>query len=175
MKIAALALLVFALPLVAQVSPTPSLAPLRSLTFLEGTWEAKSQTGSAGATTSGTYTFKRELGDHILARSSNSSACKGPETFDCKHQDLLYVFDDGPGEALKAIYFDNEGHVIHYNVSTPTPTSAIFLSEASRPGPQFRLVYDLKNGTMAGKFQMRLPGQAEWKSYIEWSGPRVKQ
>jgi hypothetical protein len=175
MKIAALALLVFALPLVAQVAPTGPAAPLRSLAFLEGTWEAKSQAGSAGATSSGTYTFKRELGDHILARSSHSSACRGPETFDCEHRDLLYVFEDAPGAALKAIYFDNEGHVIHYDVSTPTSTSAIFLSEASRPGPQFRLIYDLKDGMMTGKFQMRMPGQTEWKSYLEWNGSRVKQ
>lgn len=174
MKIAALALLAFALPLVAQSTPTPSVDPLKSLAFLEGTWEAKSQAGSAGATSSGTYTFKRELGNHVLARSSRSSACKAPEGFNCEHRDLLYVFEDAPGEALKAIYFDNEGHVIHYDVSTPTPTSAIFLSESSRPGPQFRLVYDLKDGAMSGKFQMRMPGQAEWKSYLEWSGARVK-
>lgn len=175
MKIAALALLVFAVPLVAQVSSTAPANPLKSLDFLEGTWEARTQAGSAGATSSGTYTFKRQLGDHILVRSSHSSACKGPETFDCEHRDLLYVFEDSPGQALKAIYFDNEGHVIHYDVSTPTATSAIFLSEASRPGPQFRLVYDLKDGTMAGKFQMRTLGQTEWKSYLEWSGSRVKQ
>lgn len=173
MKIAALVLLVFAVPLVAQSAPAPSVDPLKSLSFLEGTWEARSQAGSAGATTSGTYTFKRGLREHILARSSSSSACKGPATFDCEHSDLLYVFEDAPGSVLKAIYFDNEGHVIHYDVSTPTPTSAIFLSEASRPGPQFRLVYDLKDGTMSGKFQMRTPGQTEWKSYIEWNGSRI--
>lgn len=71
---------------------------------------------------------------------------------------------------MKAIYFDNEGHVIHYDVSAPNPTTAIFLSEAPHPGPQFRLVYELKGSIMSGQFQMRMSGQNEWKSYLEWSG-----
>jgi hypothetical protein len=57
-------------------------------------------------------------------------------------------------------------------VSIPTPTTAIFLSDASQPGPQFRLIYELKGSTMYGKFQMQMPGQTEFKSYLEWSGPK---
>jgi hypothetical protein len=126
MKIAALALLLFSVSLLAQSAPTPAADPLKSLSFLEATWDAKSAAGSAGATASGAYTFKRELGGHILARSSSSSDCQGSATFDCEHRDLLYVFDDVAGQPLKAIYFDNEGRVIHYEVSTSTSTSAIF-------------------------------------------------
>ena len=122
----------------------------------------------------GTYTFRTELGNCIVARHSSSDAgCKGPATFDCDHSDLLYVYQDAPGQSLKANYFDNEGHVIHYNVSTPDATTAIFLSDGSQPGPQFRLMYELKSVVMSGKFQMRMPGQTEWRSYLEWSG--VKQ
>ena len=98
--------------------------------------------------------------------------CKGPASFDCDHGDLLYIFQDAPGQPLRAIYFDNEGHVIHYDVSTPNSTTAIFLSDASRPGPQFRLIYELKDHVMNGRFQMRMAGQADWKSYLEWSGPQ---
>ena len=79
-----------------------------------------------------------------------------------------------PGEPLKAIYFDNEGHVIHYNVSAPDATTAQFLSESSQRGPQFRLIYELKGSTMSGKFEMRMPGNADWKSYLEWSGKKLK-
>jgi len=84
----------------------------------------------------------------------------------------LYVYEDAPGQALKAIYFDNEGHVNHYDVSTPDSNTAVFLSEPSQTGPQFRLVYERKGPVMSGKFQMRLPGQAEWKSYLVWSGAK---
>jgi hypothetical protein len=82
------------------------------------------------------------------------------------------VFQNAPGQPLKAIYFDNEGHVIHYDVSTPTPAKVVFLSDTSTPGPQFRLTYELKDSVMSGKFQMQMPGQSEWKSYLEWSGPK---
>jgi hypothetical protein len=30
----------------------------------------------------------------------------------------------------------------------------------------------LKGAIMAGKFQMQMPGQTDWKSYLEWSGGR---
>jgi hypothetical protein len=113
-----------------------------------------------------------ELRDHIMARHGDLSQCKGPADFDCGHGDLLYIYHDSSTQPLKAIYFDNEGHVIHYDVSTPSPASVIFLSDSSQPGPQFRLVYELKDQIMYGKFQMRMPGQQDWKSYLEWSGAR---
>ena len=146
--------------------------PWKALGFLEGTWNAKTS-GNSEVDSSGTYTFKRELDGHILARHSRTDAgCKGPENFDCEHGDLLYVYAESQGQPLKAIYFDNEGHVIHYDVSTPAPGTVVFLSESSGPGPQFRLIYELKDSVMSGRFQMRMPGQTEWRSYLEWSGGR---
>jgi hypothetical protein len=142
-----------------------------SLSFLEGSWEARTASDSA-AKASGVYTFRRELGGHVMARHSNSAGCSAPTDFNCDHHDLLYIFQEAPGQALKAIYFDNEGHVIHYALSTPTPTSVVFLSDAGA-GPQFRLSYELKDGIMIGKFQIH--AGAEWKSYLEWSGAKVKQ
>jgi hypothetical protein len=142
----------------------------KSLEFLLGTWEAKTQGGSATAAGSGTYTFQWELRRHLLARHSATATCKGPSNFDCEHSDLLYVYESSPGGPVKAIYFDNEGHVINYDVSTPAPNRAVFLSPATNPGPQFRLVYELKDRTMQGQFQIRMPGESEFKSYLEWSG-----
>jgi hypothetical protein len=150
----------------------PAVDSWKPLQFLVGTWEGKTQGGSAQAAVAGTYTFQLELRNHVLARHFSNSECKGPASFDCEHGDLLYIYQDAAEQPLKAIYFDNEGHVIHYDVSIPSPTTAIFLSEASRPGPQFRLIYELKDAVMSGKFQMRMPGQTDWKSYLEWSGPK---
>jgi len=93
--------------------------PWKALNFLEGTWNARTQSGSAGAQVSGTYTFKAELKHHVLARHSELAACKGPKSYDCKHSDLLYLYQEAEGQPLRAIYLDNEGHVIHYAVSTP--------------------------------------------------------
>ena len=159
--------LFFALALGAQTSARPADA-WQSLSFLQGTWQAKTGVGSAAKVT-GTYTFAKELKDHVLARHSTVAGCAGPEGFDCEHGDLLYIFEEKPGQPLKAIYFDNEGHVIHYALSTPDATTAILLSEPGL-GPRFRLVYHLEHAVMSGKFQMQMPGQDDWKSYLEWSG-----
>ena len=155
----------------ARTSETPA-EEWKPLQFLIGTWDAKTQGGSAGAAGSGAYTFRLELRRHILARYSSSAGCKGPADFDCEHGDLLYIYPQGPGMPLKAIYFDNEGHVINYDVTTPEANTAVFLSPASQPGPQFRLMYELKGRTMQGRFQLRMPGQAEFKSYLEWRGDK---
>ncbi len=164
-------LFLLASPLFGQTAPSSS-DPFKALAFLEGTWDATTH-DTAGVHVIGTYTFKTELGGHVLGRHVTSlKACKGPDTFDCEHSDLLFIFPEAPGKPLKAIYFDNEGHVIHYVVSTPNATTAVFLSEASQPGPQFRLTYELKNSVMNGNFQMHMPGQTEWTSYLEWSGAK---
>ena len=148
--------------------------PLAPLAFLFGSWEARTINNPA-ITAVGSYTFKTELNGHILARHSirDSSKCKGPEDFNCEHSDSLYIYSEGSGQPLRAIYFDNEGHVIHYSVTAPTPTSAEFLSDAIHPAPQFRLTYELKGGIMSGRFQIRMPGQQDWKSYLEWTGSQI--
>jgi hypothetical protein len=158
--------------LYAQTAPPPISDPWSALSFLEGTWDAKTQGGKPGVNAGGAYIFRKELGGHILARHSSYANCKGPADFDCDHGDLLYVFEDATGQSLKAIYFDNEGHVIHYRVSTPGPANAVFLSNPATPGPQFRLVYERKGAVLSGKFQMRMPGKTEWTSYLEWSGAK---
>jgi hypothetical protein len=164
--------LFLSIPLMAAGQSAAAPDSFKALSFLEQDWEANTN-GHGGVDSVGTYTFRRELGGHVLARRSTSdAACKGPATFDCEHSDVLYVYEEMPGQPLKAIYFDNEGHVLHYSVTTPTATSAVFLTDASQPGPAFRLSYELKDGTMFGKFQSRMPGQTEWKSYLEWSGKK---
>ncbi len=62
--------------------------------------------------------------------------------------------------------------MIHYDVTTPDPATALFLSDPAPPGPRFRLVYQLSGAVLSGEFQMQLPGQPAWKSYLEWTGAR---
>jgi hypothetical protein len=165
--------LLLALPALAQGTPQAHSDPFQPISFLVGTWEART-INNPSVTAVGAYTFQSELNGHIVARHSisDTAKCKGPADFNCEHGDMLYIYADAPGESLRAIYFDNEGHVIHYAVTAPTPTSAEFLSDPQQPGPQFRLFYELKGAVMYGKFQMRMPGQPDWKSYLEWSGSK---
>jgi hypothetical protein len=155
--------------LAAQTSSAPTW---KALNFLIGTWNATTRSGSAGVATSGIYSFQLELRGHVLARHSSNAGCKGPADFDCEHGDLLYIYPDPSRQSYKAIYFDNEGHIIHYDVSTPSSATVVFLSSPAQPGPQYRLSYELKGSTMYGKFQMRIPAESKFKSYLEWEGSK---
>jgi len=139
---------------------------------LLGSWEAKTTGGVAQAQVSASYSFRMELRDHLIARHSRSGSCSAPDDFDCQHSDLLYIYPASNGTALEAIYFDNEGHVIHYGVTTPKPGTVVFISDPAQPGPQFRLSYTFLDGVMSGQFEMKMPGQTEFTSYLEWSGKR---
>jgi hypothetical protein len=152
---------------------TPAKAdPWTGVRFLIGSWEAKTTGGVAQAQASSGYTFRLELRGHVLARHSRSGACIAPDDFDCQHNDLLYIYPAANGQTLEAIYFDNEGHFIRYDVSAPKAGTAVFLSDASQPGPQYRLSYELADGALSGKFELKMPGQADFMSYLEWSGKR---
>lgn len=139
--------------------------------FLLGTWSASSSAqGSAGATVFGNYTFQADLGGTVITRTGSPDSCKGPTAFDCQHHDLLTIYQDVGDPVPHALYADNEGHVLHYDISFPDAKTAVFLTSA--PGPKFRLMYHLEGGVMTGKFQMEPPGATEFKSYLEWSGTR---
>jgi hypothetical protein len=166
-KLLAAVFLLFITSLHAQSTTAPTADSWKPLQFLMGTWEAK----TAGKTeAAGTYNFALDLSGHIVSRSSHTASCKSASGLDCEHTDLLYIYKDGPANVMKAIYFDNEGHVLHYDVTTPSPTSVVFLTDAAQPGPQFKLTYELKDGVMSGKFQMKPPGAPAFVSYLEWSG-----
>ena len=159
-----------ALPAFAQTAAPPAADPWAPLAFLEGTWSAKA-TRPDGVAVDASYLFRRELKGHVMARRAvSTTACTGPASFDCDHSDELIVYAE-PGQPLHALYVDNEGHVIHYAVSTPAPDNAVFLSEPGA-GPRFRLEYKLDHGVMTGRFQVQMPGQADWHAYLEWSGPK---
>jgi len=152
-------------------SSTPT-TPLHSLEFLQGTWKANTNAnGSSGGVASGTYTFALDLNGHALQRTSSVDKCSGPDSFDCQHHDQLTVYADMTG-ALAAFYIDSEGHVIQYTVSTPDATTAVFTSVGPPATPHFKLIYHLEKGVMTGKFEGAAPGSTEFRSYLEWSGPK---
>jgi hypothetical protein len=164
-----------AVPFATAQSSAENSARWKPLDFLLGTWEAK--TAGQKVAAAGTYTFQIELNGTVVARHSSLDTCKGPADFDCKHGDFLYLFHDtatGPDDSgLRAIYFDSEGHVIHYTVSQPWPNMVVFQSVPSA-GPQFRLTYELASGIMKGKFQVLPPGMKDYQTYLEWSGKKTK-
>lgn len=150
---------------------TPTKAdPWLALRFLIGSWEAKTTGGVAQAQAQAAYTFRLELRDHVLARHSRSGACISTDDVECQHNDLFYIYPAAAGQAFEGIYLDNEGHVIHYGVSVPKPGTVVFLSDVSPTAPQYRLSYTFLDGVMSGQFELQMPGQTAFTSYLEWSG-----
>jgi hypothetical protein len=104
------------------------------------------------------------LNRKIIVRHNSAKYTSGVE-----HGDLMVIYleDSMP----RAMYFDSEGHVIHYAVAFPSVNRVIFESEASQAGPKYRLSYWLEGKSLHGKFEIAAPS-SEYKVYLSWSSKR---
>ena len=95
-----------------------------------------------------------------------------------RHDDVMILFSV-PGAGVRADYYDSEGHVIRYDVRSPAPGEAVFLSDATAGAPRFRLRYRLDAGTLKGEFEIAPPGSEAFQRYLTWesrkaSGPAAR-
>ncbi len=129
------------------------------LVFLIGDWVSP-VSGQPGEGIAGFSTFSYALDKKIIVRSSRAEFAPAPgEEKGLVHDDMLIIYQQ-PGEAaLRAIYFDNEGHIIHYTVQFPDDQpGVIFESEATEMSPQARLVYTVeRDGTLVTEFSVAFP------------------
>ena len=149
-------------------APPPELAPFA---FLVGEWGGPG-TGEPG-TGSGAAVFARALQDRVILRTSYSEYPAAPGKPGSRHDDLLVLYV-APGGAVRADYYDSEGHVIRYAVQSPAPGQAMFLSEAGGQ-PRFRLHYTLLgSGALAGEFAIAPPDAPEaFKPYLTWESRKA--
>jgi hypothetical protein len=167
-----LACLLVAATWCATISPGQPANPDRrwdGFRFLVGEWIGEGS-GSPGEG-SGAFTFAFELGKTVLQRKSSASypATKGRPAF--THEDLMVVYFER--NAAKAIYFDNEEHVIHYGVFC-SADSVVFLSDPIASAPRFRLIY-ARTGTdrVTIVFDIAPPGNPEaFSRYLQGSARR---
>ena len=145
---------------------TATGAAWRKLDFLIGRW-----TGVAGASDTqigagqGEFSFEPQLNQKIVVRRNTAAYDSG-----VKHEDLMVIYLDAPGETPRAIYFETEGHVIRYSLSFPSAEAAVFESDGTQPGPRYRLTYWMEDGVLKGKFEIGPPGG--YKTYMSWSSKR---
>ncbi len=143
-----------------------------ALQFLLGKWAATG--GGAPGAARGEATFERELGNHIIVRRSYAEYEKGSAA-GSRHDDLLILYADAGGGPARGIYFDSEGHVIHYRLAAQAPNMVALESDGSQPGPKFRLSYRLEGETLAGKFEIAETGNSGYKTYLVWNARRVRE
>jgi hypothetical protein len=140
--------------------------------WLIGAWkgEGSGLPGQGG----GEFTFQFDLDQQILVRKSHSEYPAAPGKPNIVHEDLLIVYPDSTGKPMKAVYFDNEGHVIHYSVAIADSTIAL-TSEKTANVPIFRLIYErLDDRSVKVKFEMSQDGE-KYSTYLEGTSVRIKE
>jgi hypothetical protein len=140
--------------------------PFQALSFLEGTWAAEPD--AQGAT--GRFSLARELDGRVLVRRNRlETRAKGDRPV-APHEDLLVVWPEGG--ALRADYWDNEGHVIHYAVQAAAGGVRLV---SSGPGPRFRLTYvPVEKGLVEVRFEIAPPDKPEaFAPYLSGRARRV--
>ena len=79
----------------------------------------------------------------------------------------MVIFSESPRSPLKATYWDNEGHAIHYLVQVKGNV-AMFESETGPPGPKYRLTYTRRGRNLDGMFELAERGEV-YKTYLTWT------
>ncbi len=144
--------------------------PLQSIQFLQGEWQADSSAGEA----SGGFTFSSQVQGRVMLRRNCADYPPQGERPALHHEDLMVIYEDAE-LALRADYFDNEGHIIHYSGLSPTTGRVVFISQATAPGPQFRLSYELDpQGSLHGTFEISPPtAGGALLPYLAWTARRI--
>ena len=130
--------------------------------WLIGEWEGEGS-GQPGQGT-GSFSFRLDLDNKILTRRNFASYPATKERPSFHHEDVMMVYP--ATNSAKAIYFDNEGHVINYSV-TVTDNVIVFLGDKVQGAPVFRLTYARSDSKkVAIKFEISSDGE-NFKMYIE--------
>lgn len=132
------------------------------LQFLVGTWVGEGE-GQPGRGT-GSFRFETDLQGRILVRRSFAEypAAGGKPAF--RHDDLTIVHRDAESKVFKAVYYDNEGHVIPYAVRA---VEGGVVMESDGGGPRYRVTYTRQAPErMRMKFEIAPPGKA-FVTYVE--------
>jgi len=144
-----------------------------SFEYLIGDWVGEGE-GQPGQGTGG-FTFLPDLQDHILVRKSFAAypATKDRPAF--RHDDLIVVYKDSESLPPRAVYFDSEGHVIHYSVTVSADHKTVeFVSDTLPSSPRYRLTYFMTGGdALTLKFEIAPPGKPDsFSTYIEAKAKR---
>ncbi len=159
-------LLMVCAPLVAQ---QPKCAGFNGLL---GDWIGTGS-GSPGEGQGG-FTFKLDLQGRVMVRRNFAEYLATKERPAFRHDDLMVLYNDSTG-ARRADYWDNEGHVIRYAVTTSTDGCTItFQSPTSANDAAYKLTYTFKSpDEVSIAFQVALPGR-DFGNYVTASARRKK-
>jgi hypothetical protein len=130
------------------------------LEFLIGSWSSP-VSGQPGQGISGSTTFSYDLDKKVIVRKSRAEFAPEPgKAKGLVHDDLLIIYQQPNESQFRAVYFDNEGHIIHYTLAfLEKQPGVVFESEASETSPRARLIYETAGkDTLVTEFLVAAPG-----------------
>ena len=139
--------------------------------FLVGDWIGEG--GGDPGKGSGSFSFAFDLQQTVLVRKNHADYPATNDRAAYSHDDLMIVYFER--DSSRAIYFDNEGHIIHYSVeSGPGSDSIIFVSDLNPVAPRYRLTYvKVSEDSLKLAFEIAPPGNpAAFTRYIEATAHR---
>ena len=121
----------------------------------------------------GWFSLQPDLDGKILVRRNHSEYPATKEKPETIHNDLMIVYLENAGQPGKAIYFDNESHIINYAIAYRDKW-IVFTSNKVPNMPVFRLTYSSLGGDTIGvKFEMSRDGET-FMTYTEGKCTRKK-
>jgi hypothetical protein len=148
---------------------------LERLSYLVGHWRDTARTGEPGTSTGGEETWRLALDGQILVREAWCEYPTAAERPAFRHEDLLVVFVDSDSE-VRAIFWDNQGHLIRYREvhADPDGKGVGFVSAPSTPGPRQWLQYRFgEPDQLSAVFSVHGPGAPGFMPYLRWASVRV--
>ena len=138
--------------------------------FLIGEW-----VGSGGGTGSGqgegSSVFRFDLDSSVVIRENYAHYPAQNNKPEYTHKDLMVIY--WQAESPKAIYIDNEKHVINYNIEL-REDKFIFTSEEVKGSPQFRMIYNkLDNTQMNLNFEIAPPDKP--RKFMQYLSAEMKK
>ncbi len=152
----------------------PGADPWAGVRFLAGEWvgEGSGRPGEG----SGTFSFRFDLDGRVLVRRDHSEYPASPGRPATVHDALMVVYPRPNGGGHAAVYFDNERHVIRYDVGVSADGgTVVFLSTPAPGSRRYRLTYERVGADeVEVTFEVAPPGEPPaFKTYIAGRSRRV--
>lgn len=143
--------------------------PWKPFQPLIGDWVGEG--GGGPGQGSGGFSYQFDLQRNVIVRKNYAAYPAQNDRPAFRHDDLMISYLDSVSKQPRAIYFDSEGHIIRYAIQV-SADSLVFESEPQEPGSHYRLTQSAADGRLRGKFEIRAPSDAQYKTYIEFTARR---
>jgi len=156
----------------APAAQSPAATAWPGWQMLIGDWVGDSGKGVPGSPTSSSFSFAYDLDRRVIVRRDRADypATKDRPAF--RHDGLMIISQDDNKQVL-AISYDNEGHMIPYDVVL-SAKRAVFTSPSGTAGPRFRLTYVETTVGLAVRFEIAPPDHPDqFAVYVEGTAHRA--